>query len=265
MTVAAGLSEPSKSNWKWWHTLVVVIFPVAIVASGMLLPSSLRLLTWLINLAIFLVFIVIIGDGITGRWSGLLIDDRYKMSLSRMQTIAWTILVLSAFITAALTNISKEGPFNALNIGIPETLWLLLGISTTSLIGSPLILGVKKRQPYPPLQSDNQFTKGPIVFNKQIKDASWSDIFMGEEVSNDKVLDLGKVQMFYFTVLLVFAYGVMLALIFNDPKQSVISGFPEPNAAVAGLLGISQAAYLVNKAIPRPAQGTPSQDSEAQS
>jgi hypothetical protein len=231
--------------------LAVAIFPVAIVAVGMLLPSSLRLLAWLINLILFLVFIIIIGHGVTERWSGLLIDDRYKMSLSRMQIIAWTVLVLSAFMTAALTNISKEGPFNALNISIPETLWLLLGISTTSLIGSPLILGVKKRQPDQPPPSADKVTNGPIVSNKDIKDASWSDIFMGEEVSNEKTLDLGKVQMFYFTVLLVFVYGVMLALIFNDPKQSVISGFPEPNAAVVGLLGISQTAYLVNKVIPR--------------
>jgi uncharacterized BrkB/YihY/UPF0761 family membrane protein len=74
-------------------------------------PSQQRLLIWLINLVLFLVFIIVIGNGVTGRLSGLLIDDGYKMSLSRMQTIAWTVLVLSAFITAALTNVSKVQMF----------------------------------------------------------------------------------------------------------------------------------------------------------
>lgn len=250
MTIASS-ALPAESNWRWWHTLVVILFPIAVIAVGMLSPSNLRLLAWLINLVLFFVFIIFVGDGVTGKMSGLLIDDRKKISLSRMQTIGWTVLVLSAFITAALTNISKVGPFNALNIGIPQTLWLLLGISTTSLIGSPLIIGVKKKQPDQTQPNPDKTTDGPIVSNTNIKQARWSDIFKGEEVSNENLLDLGKVQMFYFTVLIVFAYGVMLALIFNNPNQAVISGFPDPNTAVAGLLGLSQGAYLVNKAIPR--------------
>jgi len=250
---------PVEANWKWWHTLTVIIFPVTIlifplviIVFGIPLPSSLRLGNWLLNLVLFAAFIIFIGKGITGRWSGLLIDDRYKMSLSRLQTIAWTVLVLSAFITAVLTNMSSEGPFSAFKVGIPEQLWLLLGISTTSLIGSSLVLGVKKQQPSQPPPSPDKLTKGPIVYNQDIKKASWSDIFKGEEVSNDNVLDLGKVQMFYFTVLLVFGYGVALALIFIDSNQKVISMFPDPSMAVTGLLGISQAAYLINKALPRP-------------
>ena len=252
-------SVPSK-YWNWWHTLLVLLFPVAIIVVGMFLPSSLRLQNWLINLALFLFFIIILGNGITGRWSGLLIDDRKKMSLSRLQTVAWTVLILSAFITAALTNIRIPNAdlSKVLNVGIPETLWILLGISTTSLVGSPLVLSIKKNQPdkdLPPGNDGKKDTVGSVVVNKDIKDASWSDIFMGEEVSNDNILDLGKVQMFYFTVLLVFTYGLMLAMVFMDPNQPIIKGFPEPGQAAAGLLGISQAAYLANKVVPHPAPG----------
>src|SRR2546423_884710 len=105
---AADVPVSSKSNWNWWHTLLVLLFPVAVIALGILLPSSLRLQNWLINLVLFLLFIIILGNGITGRWEGLLIDDRKKMSLSRLQTIAWTVLILSAFVTAAMTNISAK-------------------------------------------------------------------------------------------------------------------------------------------------------------
>lgn len=256
---AADVSVSSKSNWNLLHTLLVILFPVAVIAFGMLLPPSQRLLNWLINLVLFLLFIIILGDGITGRWSGLLIDDRKKMSLSRLQTIAWTVLILSAFVTAALTNISAKGDLSkVLNIGIPQSLWILLGISTTALVGSPLVLSIKKNQPDQPPPGGNDGKKdtvGSVVVNTDIKDASWSDIFTGEEVSNDNILDLGKVQMFYFTVLLVFTYGLMLAMVFTGSNQ-LIQGFPDPGQGAAGLLGISQAAYLVNKAVPRPATGS---------
>ena len=129
----ANLPISSKSNWYWWHTLLVLLFPVAVIAFGILLPSSLRLQNWLINLVLFLLFIIILGKGITGRWEGLLIDDRKKMSLSRLQTVAWTVLILSAFVTTALTNISAKGDLSkVLNISIPQSLWILLGISTTT-------------------------------------------------------------------------------------------------------------------------------------
>ena len=36
---------------------------------------------------------------------------------------------------------------DALSIAVPQELWLLMGIAATSLIGSPLIKGVKKGQP----------------------------------------------------------------------------------------------------------------------
>ena len=128
--------------------------------------------------------------------------------------------------------------------------------STTSLVGSPLVLSVKKNQPKQKLQPGDDGKKetvGSVVVNKDISSASWSDIFMGEEVSNDNILDLGKVQMFYFTILLVFTYGLMLAMVFMDPNQHPIMGFPDPGQAAAGLLGISQAAYLANKVVSRPA------------
>jgi len=42
---------------------------------------------WLFNVASMLVFAVIVGDAITKRWTGVLIDDRNRMSLSRFQLL----------------------------------------------------------------------------------------------------------------------------------------------------------------------------------
>jgi len=82
------------------------------------------------------------GHGILGLWRGLLVDERNKMSLSRLQMILWTIIVLSGFLTVALLNI-RSRQADALSITVPPQLWLLIGISTTSLIGAPLILNTK--------------------------------------------------------------------------------------------------------------------------
>jgi hypothetical protein len=46
-----------------------------------------------------------VGHGITGRPQGLLIDERRKMSLSRLQLVLWTVTILSGLLTAAVSNI----------------------------------------------------------------------------------------------------------------------------------------------------------------
>ena len=49
----------------------------------------------------------------------------------------------------------------------------------------------------------------------------------------------------------------MLAMVFTGSNQ-LIQGFPDLGQGAAGLLGISQAAYLANKVVPRPAAGSDS-------
>lgn len=61
------------------------------------------------------------------------------ISLSRFQMLVWTVLVLSAYGTLAVTRAAELDPLTALDVEIPQTVWVLMGISTTSLVGSPLI------------------------------------------------------------------------------------------------------------------------------
>jgi hypothetical protein len=55
----------------------------------------------------------------------------------------WTIVVLSAFFAAVLSNLMAGQP-NPLAIAVPSELWLLMGISTTSLVSSLLIKSTKR-------------------------------------------------------------------------------------------------------------------------
>jgi hypothetical protein len=108
------------------------------------------------------------------------------------------------------------GQPNPLDISVPSELWLLMGISTTSLMASPLIKSTKtnvqaneeeKSRTYALLAKQMNLEKieeavasrGQLVINTHPEAAQWADMFRGEETGNAAHLDLGKIQMFYFT------------------------------------------------------------------
>ena len=90
--------------------------------------------------------------------------------------------------------------------------------------------------------------KGQVIVNTSLGAARWSDMFKGEETGNAAHLDLGKVQMFYFTLILVLAYAVALGCAFAGEER--IHAFPALDPSMVALLGISHAGYLVHKAVP---------------
>ena len=108
--------------------------------------SHVVLWTWLIIIGLVVGFVLVAGNGATGLWRGAFIDERNRISLSRVQMVLWTILVLSAFMAAALANIGLRAD-NPLAISIPKELWLAIGISVGSLVGTPLILSEKRNRP----------------------------------------------------------------------------------------------------------------------
>ena len=162
----------------------------------------------------------------------------------------WTLVILSGLLTAALSNIGRHSD-DPLNIVVPTQVWLLMGISTTSLIGSPLL-------------KSNKMAEHQIEMRDDVHDAAVADLFRGEETSNFNTLDLAKVQMFFFTLVLVLVYAVELGGKFAG-TTGVISMMPDINPSMTTLLGISHAGYLANKAVPRnsPPQPTDSDEQPA--
>lgn len=94
--------------------------------------------------------------------------------------------------------------------------------------------------------------QGSLVVNQSPDDAGWADLFRGEDVGNAGHLDLGKIQMFYFTLIIVFAYGAAIAEMFESSRFG-ITKFPLLSSGTVALLGISHAGYLANKAVTRDA------------
>ena len=268
---AGAVSSPKRPLWTPQHTLALLVIVIGIIGLG-LLPrlrdtpppnDGYTLGAWLVTMALLAAFVFVAGHGITGLWRGALIDENNKISLSRLQLVLWTILILSAILIAALANISGNFP-NPLAISLPQQLWLVMGISTTSLVGSPLILGVKKGQPSNQAALDTTAklltdrraispgavtAQGQVLIKTDPRSASWADLFTGEETGNGAHLDMGRIQMFYFTIVLLIAYGVALGDLFVTHGK-VINAFPVLDQSMVALLAISHGAYLTNKAIP---------------
>lgn len=244
----------------WGLAGIVALMPLS---TWWALASGHALFSWLLNLGLIMAFLAIAGHGVLGLWRGVLIDNRNVISLSRLQLVVWTVIVLSAFFTASLWNL-QMGLDDALAIKLPTELWILMGISTTSLVGSPLILGGKKVQDPDVAEFDATKKsiaaqgddpalidhKGLVLVNADPRQARWSDLFTGEETGNGGHVDMAKVQMFFFTLIVAIAYAVALGKLFMAMRAGGFDAFPNMDQSLVSLIGISHAGYLTSKGIP---------------
>lgn len=192
---------------------------------------------WILTSILMILFLGTIGKAINDRWSGILINELNVMSLSRLQIVIWTVIILSAYLTIATSRIYFTGPTpidDPLNIDINWQLWALLGISSTSLVATPLILNDKKK-------------KNIAFMNQHQRDAKFTDIFEGDETGNGKFVDISKVQMFFFTIISALSYIVLL---FRDfLANTILNGLPLFPEGLIAILTISHGAYLTYKIV----------------
>jgi hypothetical protein len=223
---------------------------------------------WLVVLVLIVLFFYFTGKALTGRGFGILINDRNLMSLSRLQLIIWTALIVSGFFVIAMVRIKSADVDQPLSIGIDWQLWTLLGISAASFVGTPLIYGNKmSEEPKDPekveTKTASQFAgetaqqvaanrQGILYANTSVADARFTDMFQGDELVNTHLVDVAKLQMFFFTVTVAVAYGVQLyqLIAYGDLKQSDIH-LPELQPGLLALMGVSHASYLGSKGIDR--------------
>jgi hypothetical protein len=187
-----------RNPWNVGITLGVIIFFIVVIALiGVFAPTSMRLAVWIGTLILLSLFLLALGRVITGQWFGFMIDKRNKMNLSKFQIGLWLLLIGSAYLVAALTNlhiVMFSTPFNALSITIPPELLALFGVSGASFAGASVILNAKMSVPK------------QVDCHKRREDAGWYDMFKGDDEANANYLDLSKVQMFFFTIILILIY-----------------------------------------------------------
>jgi hypothetical protein len=246
---------------------------ITLPAVALLVPEGSMLLAWFATMALLVALTALIGRGVTGHRRGALIDERNRLSLSRVQVLVWTVLVLSGFLIAASVNVRARKP-DPLAIDIPTELWLLMGIGTTTLVAAPLIQSIKRDQQADPDEARRTFALmcqqggvgedgarvanvGQLVVNLSPADAAWSDLFTGEEAGNAAHLTMARIQFVYITLAVALAYASALGSLFVSGGP--ITAFPALDNGLVALVGISNAGHLAWKAIPQSRPGGPVQ------
>jgi hypothetical protein len=222
-----------------------------------------------------------------GRWEATFIDNRNRMSLSKLQVILWTVAILSAILSASCFNAGTLGDVSKImGVAVDPQLWGLLGISITAAVGTPLILSGKGTRivSHSELEDTQQNLKamtgvpeqdiqsrGHILIKTNQADARWSDLIRGDDVGNGDTIDFSKVQQLYFTLLTLLIFGLAVAREFNAASeiarklaahqavtdangqsittQAVISQLPVPDTGFLALLAASGAGYIFYKAM----------------
>lgn len=96
----------------------------------------------------------------------------------------------------------------------------------------------------------DQNAQGLLYKNPKISDASFSDMFQGTEVGNAAHIDLARVQMFFFTLIVALAYVYALgSMMSGDAVDAADLSFPDLSDGMVALLGISNGGYLGAKAV----------------
>jgi len=270
-------AKEKPASWHVGHTAGLILLVALIVVICMLFPrwasgetfgigfETWRLGVWLLIMAILGGLFVLIGHGILGLVNGCLIDNRNRLSLSRLQQFSWTVLVLSAFLTFAAFKNHANPSAEPLGIVVPMQVWSLLGISTGSLTIAGYIKSRKRnssvnneivkeeldktKEAMPSAQAETLDSQGILATKKEPKNASISDLFRGDEIGSAAQLELGKVQMFFFTLIVVLAYAINLGSILYGPGE-LPAGLPDVSEGMVALLGISHLGFLGSKAIP---------------
>lgn len=313
MAITKWIKEDWKKPWGKQHTvLLLVIIPAAAVLVSWFVTDART--AWVMVVVLLTLWGLLAGVARLHLVRGLFIDKRNKVSLSKLQAFIWTVIVVGAFLVAGLANTRLEED-EPLLLAVPEELWIVMGISLTSLLGSPLIKATKAAKviddkyaktkleqaqvlpapsptttpepiaatgsttpetdaitpaPETPAastteleraggnilkQGENVHAEGALEVNPTSKQSSWGDMFDGEEIGNFTEIDLGKVQMFYFTLILAVTYALAVGRMFS--VGGPFNELPSLDDSMIALLAISHGAYLANKTVPRTPSPSP--------
>jgi hypothetical protein len=253
-----------KTMLQQWGSAAVLFLGVAALAVGYALPAAIpssslfvglgpAQLSFAVEVLLIVIFFALVGIAVSGRLGGVLLDSRNRYSLTQLTTAIWTALLLGGVLAAALANLARSA-LDPLALNIPAEIFQAAGISATALVGTPIVRAVKrgdgsreKLKLADETDDPDRVVVGVIVENRNAADARWTDLFEGEEEVNWHRPDLGRIQLFYFTILAAGIYGVqlMLALVGEGPFE-----FPKLDPGLVGLLLLSNGTSLVYQAAP---------------
>jgi hypothetical protein len=142
-------SLAGRNGWVFFGLLIGAMLVIAwfaddvVAAVGVAATLSGPQLSWLAGLVLAGAAALVAGVAVNGRWSGVFVDSRNRYSLSQMQTVVWMVIVSSAIVAAGVGNVHR-GIASPLALQIPIELLAVLGLTATSLAGTPVIRNAKR-------------------------------------------------------------------------------------------------------------------------
>lgn len=219
-------------------------------------------------LAVLLIFMAL-GFRSNGRWSGLVISGHNRMSLSLFQIAMWTILILSAYAVYAAFNVGAMGRLDTIDEApslfptMEDWTWAVMGIVAVSPLLSAVIKGQKPKDAVSveptTVAGAVEVELWPLSDSKRSPtDASFWDLFFGEDENNDDQIVFTRTQHVIITAILMLTYAGWIVATMRDVSLArllqmypnyapVFTEFPIANATFAALLALTHAGYLTGK------------------
>lgn len=222
-----------------------------------------RLTAWLVCVTGLLGLLVLVGIKIRGRVLGVLIDERNRYSLSRLQITLWTVLVTGTVYTVFIANIVRSSKGDALWVDLDYNLVLLMGVSVASFVTAPMALNLKAEQPGDAntLERSGQqlFAKqelalmpsaiGQVLVKGSPNDARLADLIRGEDIGNATLVDLPRLQMLIITAVVLLSYGAEVGRLLTTGSW-LVDGLPKLSPTLLLLVLVSHGGYVTGKLIP---------------
>jgi len=237
-----------------------------------------RVAAWLCCVAGLLGLGGCVGVEVRGRVGGVVIDERNRYSLSRLQMLAWTTLLVASLYTLFLANaIRGDAAQSIMKIEIDLNLLVAAGFSLASSVAAPMALSRKADTPSAARDLEKMSTRltaeqnlsrpaaavGRVVVKGTVDDARLADLFRGEDVQNAGIVDMSRLQMLLVSAVVILGYCVLMVVHFGSDKLQLHS-LPAFSPTVLTLILISHSGYLAGKVTPTtPATATAAAEDSA--
>lgn len=146
-----------------------------------------------------------------------------RLSVSQFQMLLWTFVVAWAYFTVFVFYGYPD------TIALPTNLLVLMGFSLGSFVA---VVAIAKSR------GDNE---NPA---ERAATPQFDDLFTGKAG-----FDLGKFQMFAWTILAVAGYILRIVKLIGNPEIPETVTLPDIDSTMLGLMGLSQAGYLGKKMV----------------
>jgi hypothetical protein len=242
---------------------------LAFVTKAFGLPNVLRLGVLTLSFIGVLVFLQAIGMGV----KSLIVDDFNRMNLQSLITFAWFVVLSAAFVSGSFINMTLWNGQPRTTVGmfldIPTAIWLLAGVVLTGVVGNGVTDTVHANRAPASRTGESAIAETPRRVNAMYRNVSPSEASPGDLVTYrqygvQNTPDMGSVQQLLLQTTTLVGYAAATGYVFVSSVDATnVLSLPALPDQLLALLGVSTAAQIGNRAVPRdkspppPATGGP--------